>query len=361
MLTHHLPSLPGAELDPAVKKLLDSAVEQGHIAEGQCDAALLATLASFEPAEATTILTEFMEAAPTSVQNKAGFLCSIMKRHREAAGPAAPPGTNTTPVREFLKQLHDAGKFDMHKMDECIIQDLEAMPPGGGTRALELYAAADHASIRNMSGFMKGIINKLRREGFGPPGQRVPIDPPSSGSSWGQPPGAWTQPGKGKGKGDVGGKGGFGGKGDLGKGKGLEKGCKGFGKGDDYGTGGDGWGKGDNAWGKGGDGWGKGGDSWGKGGEGWGKGDGGWGDDGWSKDDGWGKGGESYGKGGNGYGKGGDTYGKGDDLYGKGGDTYGKGGDPGVYCPACGLHQPHLNFCSGCGYDMRQSGKGSTW
>lgn len=164
------------ELAPAVREQLDAAIAQGTISEVQCDAALLATLATFTVPEALSILAEFMGADPNTIQNKAGFFCGIMKRHRMAgASPTAIPSTHT--AQKLLEHYHQLGKLDKEAFDDDIVSNLASLPPGGAAQALSLFVAADQADIRNAAGFLKGIINKMKREG---PGQATPYLPPPS-------------------------------------------------------------------------------------------------------------------------------------------------------------------------------------
>eukprot|EP00667_Euglena_gracilis_P013044 EG_transcript_13427 len=80
----HGQSSDGGPLDPVVQAQLDAAIREGFISKEQCDAALLAALSAFSVDSALHVLSEFMEADPATVQNKAGFLCGIMRRVRLA-------------------------------------------------------------------------------------------------------------------------------------------------------------------------------------------------------------------------------------------------------------------------------------
>ena len=104
---------------------------------------------------------------PSSISNKPGFLMSIIKRHkmgRSATLGVAISAENSKAIIDTLQEYHAAGKLDMTEFDGAILRDLETLPHSAAVKAIESYMVADHTHIRNRCGFMKGIINLLRKD-----------------------------------------------------------------------------------------------------------------------------------------------------------------------------------------------------
>eukprot|EP00667_Euglena_gracilis_P005365 EG_transcript_5399 len=160
----------GAQLDPAVQDKLDEAIAGGYIAPSECDALLRASLGVLAPRDALNVLTMFIDIVSSgqeTIHNRPAFLAGMLKRYRQAGTDAA--GRPTKSVPEVLDEYCGSGRVPRDVV-EPLLRDLEMLPPGGAAQVLEEFVRADHASIRNPTGYLKGMIRKI----FGVPGWTAP-------------------------------------------------------------------------------------------------------------------------------------------------------------------------------------------
>jgi len=193
------PSAEPPVLHQEVRERVDEAIGRGCISLEECDGALMAELAGFEPEVALDVLTEVMEADPCDIHDKAGFLRGIMRRKRQELDQTHPgqPSTESS-VQELLDHYGATGEIDVSQLDDGIVGSLASLPPGGAAKALKLLSVTDQSSINNLPGFLKGIINKLRQDGMFSSGSgdnrvsrsshTIPVAPPPPPSAYAQRP-----------------------------------------------------------------------------------------------------------------------------------------------------------------------------
>ena len=171
-------------LAPKVTKRLENLHASGSVAEGEIDAATLAELGEFSPAQAVEILDRLTEDALKGVEDKSAFLREVMQSFRApppprrraaapAAAPAAPGGGHVAPhggapsggLADALQRLYAQGVVQPHQLDSKMHEHLASMPEHAAVAAIDELAGADVSGIRNMNGYLKSICR--RHEGPG--------------------------------------------------------------------------------------------------------------------------------------------------------------------------------------------------
>ena len=78
-------------LKPSVRALVEQLCASGQVQKEQLNSNVLADLRSMDEVSAQNAVIKFQQADLSAVQNKSGFLMSILKRMRSEAAAAAPP------------------------------------------------------------------------------------------------------------------------------------------------------------------------------------------------------------------------------------------------------------------------------
>jgi hypothetical protein len=157
-------------LSPSLQERLDEYYGEGLLRDDELDTAILESLAQFPPEIGLSILEKFRQADLAKINNKNGFLAGIMKRFRGGtrcvnekdnleAQAKLPPI-----VQAALDDLYATGLVRRTELDVKVFSLLSEMDEDAAVDAVVRFQNSRLTHITNRSGFLVGIINKVKSE-----------------------------------------------------------------------------------------------------------------------------------------------------------------------------------------------------
>nr|WMV69957.1 heterogeneous nuclear ribonucleoprotein R [Euglena gracilis]BDX17173.1 heterogeneous nuclear ribonucleoprotein R [Euglena gracilis] len=157
-------------LSPVVQDRLNSLYDLGILSPTELDTEILESLAQFPAEIGLSILDKFSKAELSSIQNKNGFLAGIMKRfrggtrcvnvrdnqHAQAQLPAS--------VQAALEELYATGLVQRTELDLKVFSLLRDIDEDAAVDAVLRFQSSRLSHVTNRSGFLVGIINKVKSE-----------------------------------------------------------------------------------------------------------------------------------------------------------------------------------------------------
>jgi hypothetical protein len=157
-------------LTPIVQERLNLFYSTGSMKPADLDPAILESLAQFPPETGLAILEKLQNADLANIRNKNGFLAGIMKRFRGGTRCVNPEDNLQaqallpTSVQVALEDLYGTGLVQRTELDGKVIAQLSDLDEEAALDAVARFQASRLSHVTNRSGFLVGIINKIKSE-----------------------------------------------------------------------------------------------------------------------------------------------------------------------------------------------------
>mmetsp|Transcript_6985 Transcript_6985/g.9449 ORF Transcript_6985/g.9449 Transcript_6985/m.9449 type:complete len:141 (-) Transcript_6985:187-609(-) len=114
---------------------------------------------------ADCVVDKFCEANMARITNKSGFLMGIIRR-MELEPPGSGPTLGDLPrgIRRKLEDLIEDRKISSKDIEARAIGELRDLGEEQGFEAVERFCATNLDSVRSKTGFLMGIIKRIREE-----------------------------------------------------------------------------------------------------------------------------------------------------------------------------------------------------
>ena len=158
------------ELTPVVQERLNLFYSTGLMKPTDLDPAILESLAQFPPENGLAILEKLQDADLANIRNKNGFLAGIMKRFRGGTRCVNPEDNLQAQallpasVQVALEDLYGTGLVQRTELDGKVIAQLSDLDEEAALDAVARFRTSRLSHVTNRSGFLVGIIHKVKSE-----------------------------------------------------------------------------------------------------------------------------------------------------------------------------------------------------
>uniref|UniRef100_A0A7S1ITM1 Heterogeneous nuclear ribonucleoprotein Q acidic domain-containing protein n=1 Tax=Eutreptiella gymnastica TaxID=73025 RepID=A0A7S1ITM1_9EUGL len=158
------------QLPPVVQERLNLFYSMGLMNPSDLDPAILESMAQFPAETGLAILEKLSTADLANIRNKNGFLAGIMKRfrggtrcvnpeHNLQAQALLPPS-----VQLALENLYATGLVQRTELDGKVVAQLSDLDEAAALDAVSRFQNSRLSHVSNRSGFLVGIINKIKAQ-----------------------------------------------------------------------------------------------------------------------------------------------------------------------------------------------------
>eukprot|EP00854_Cymbomonas_tetramitiformis_P021612 gene21612-25995_t len=158
--------VPDLGLPRSLAQRLEPMFESGQLTEYDVDERCITAMKDMKEELAHAVLDKFCEANMSRINNKSGFMMGIVRRIE-----LEPPGTGPDlsdlprPIRYKLEDIVKERRIRATDIEGRAIAALKELPEDMAHEAIERFSAANLESIRTKTGFLIGIVKRIRDEG----------------------------------------------------------------------------------------------------------------------------------------------------------------------------------------------------
>mmetsp|Transcript_37691 Transcript_37691/g.72243 ORF Transcript_37691/g.72243 Transcript_37691/m.72243 type:complete len:287 (+) Transcript_37691:129-989(+) len=155
--------VPDLGLPSYIARRLEPLFLSGHLTERDLDDRCIDSLRDMKEDLADAVIDKFTEANMARISNKSGFLMGIVRRIEQE-----PPGTGPTMgdlprgIRRKLEDLVDDRRIRAGEIEGRALTQLMELPEEMAYEAVDRFCTTDLDTIRSKTGFLMGIIKRVR-------------------------------------------------------------------------------------------------------------------------------------------------------------------------------------------------------
>jgi len=148
-----------------VARKLEPLFESGQLHERDFDDRCIDALKDLKESLADAVMDKFCEANMSRISNKSGFLMGILRRI-EHEPPGTGPTINDLPrgIRRKIDDLIDDRKIRASDIEGRALTQLLELSDDMAYEAVDRFATTNLDTIRSKTGFLMGIIKRIREE-----------------------------------------------------------------------------------------------------------------------------------------------------------------------------------------------------